>query len=65
MKRDLDLQTKILQRLEDAGPNDEIRAVEGYLHHEFCYNARQLERAGLIDILDVGDLSDSLAFLSD
>ena len=60
MKRDLDLQTKILQRLGEAGPNDEIRAVDGYPHHEFCYHARQLERAGLIDLLDVGDLSDSL-----
>ena len=60
MKRDLDLQTKILQRLKDASPGEEIRSLEGYSHAEFCYNARQLHRAGLIDIMDFGDLADSL-----
>ena len=51
MKRDLDLQTKILQRLEEAGPDEEIRSLEGYSSEEFCYNAQQLHRAGLIDIM--------------
>ena len=50
MKRDLDLQTKILQLLEDAGPNEMVVSVDGYSYEQFCYDARQLHRAGLIDI---------------
>ena len=61
MKRNLDLQTKILQQLEEANPNDEIRALEGYSHTEFCYNARQLQSQGLITIVDFSHKTDPLA----
>jgi Hypothetical protein (DUF2513) len=60
MKRDLDLQTKILQELEEAGPNEKIRSLDGYSTESFCYNARQLHRAGLIDIVDRHTLADPL-----
>ncbi len=61
MKRDPGLQTKILQRLEEAGPKDEVRSLEGYTSEEFCYYARLLHRKGWIDIVDFAHLTDPLA----
>jgi Hypothetical protein (DUF2513) len=58
MKPDPDLQTKILQDLEKAGPDEMIARVDGYSVEAFCYNARQLHRKGLIDIQDRATLAD-------
>jgi Hypothetical protein (DUF2513) len=52
------LQTKILQELEEADPNEKILSLDGYSAEAFCYNARQLHRMGLIDIEDRAILGD-------
>jgi Hypothetical protein (DUF2513) len=60
MNRDAGLQTKILQALRDAGPNEMIPSLDGYSDEAFWYNARQLHRAGLIDIMDRGTIDNPL-----
>ena len=60
MNRDPGLQSQILQELRDTGPNAKIASLEGYSYKAFWYNARQLQRAGLIDIMDVGSIDDPL-----
>ncbi len=61
MKRNLDLQTKILQLLEKK---DEIQSAEGYSQKEFGYNARQLESNKLITIIDCGNKTDPHACIA-
>jgi hypothetical protein len=61
MKRDLDLQTEILKEIEDAAPDEQIVGMDGYSAEAFWYNARQLHRAGLIDIQDRRTKDDPLA----
>ena len=52
------LQTKILQELEEAGPDEILVGLDGYSVEAFCYNARKLHRKGLIDIQDRRTLDD-------
>jgi hypothetical protein len=61
MKRDVDLQTKIFRELEAADPDEQLGGMDGYSDEAFWYNARQLYRAGLIDIQDRSTLADRLA----
>jgi Hypothetical protein (DUF2513) len=60
MKRDPVLQTIILQELRDAGPNAKISSLDGHSYEAFWYNARQLHRAGLIEIMDIGTIDTPL-----
>jgi hypothetical protein len=60
MNRDPGLQTKILQELRDAGPNAKISSLGGYSYEAFWNNARHLHRAGLIDVMDTGDIDNPL-----
>jgi hypothetical protein len=57
MKRDLDLCTKILVKLEGKDLNEDIDSIEGYTENEFYYNARLLAGVSLIEIRDMSDLS--------
>ena len=57
MKR-IDLYTKILVKLEDKGINEDIREIEDYPVDEFYYNARMLANVCLIEITDLGDITD-------
>jgi hypothetical protein len=53
---DPDLQTEILKELRDAAADEYVVGVDGYSAEEFYYNARQLNRKGLIDIQDRGTI---------